>query len=244
MVTTLFSTLTEQGKTTAVKRLIEDSTPRDDFFLLAILSVLMAVFGLLLNSPAVIIGSMLIAPLLSPILGISLGIVMADTRLIFRSLLTLTKAVAWSIPSAAIATLLFASQAGLSPELNPEILARTEPSILYLAVAVIAGLAASFALIKPNLNASLPGVAISVALIPPLAVTGIGLARFDWAMMTDSFILFLINAVSIIFASMVVFSLMNLYAKRPVAEKEIDKEDKKLEQEKQVAEQEANTPTK
>lgn len=244
MATTLFRAMTEQDKTVAVKRLIEESTPHDDFFLLAILSILMAVFGLLLNSPAVIIGSMLIAPLLSPILGISLGIVMADTRLIFRSLLTLSKAIAWSIPFAAIATLLFASQAGLSPELNPEIISRTEPSILYLAVAVVAGMAASFALIKPNLNASLPGVAISVALIPPLAVTGIGLARFDWAMMTDSFILFLINAVSIIFASMVVFSLMNLYVKRSVAEKQIDKEDKKLEDEKKAAEKEAKAPIK
>lgn len=236
MLTTLFSSMTEKDKTAAVKRLIEDSSPHDDFFLLTILSVLMAVFGLLLNSVAVIIGSMLIAPLLSPILGVSLGVVMADGRLIFRSLWTLAKAIAWSIPSAAIATLLFASQAGLDRSFNSEILARTEPSILYIGVAVVAGLAASFAMIKPHLNASLPGVAISVALIPPLAVTGIGLARFNWPMMTDSFILFLINAVSIVFASMVVFSLMNLYVKRAVAEKEIEKEDRKLEAEKAAAE--------
>lgn len=227
--------MTESEKTDAVKRLIEESTPRDDFFFFTILSVLMAVFGLLLNNGAIIIGSMLIAPLLSPILGISLGIVMADSRFILRSFWTVTKALAYSIPIAAIATLLFASQAGLSPELNPEILSRTEPSVLYIAVAVVAGLAASFAMTKPKLNASLPGVAISVALIPPIAVTGIGLAQFDWAMMTDSFVLFLLNIISIIFASMIIFSLMNLYMKRPVAEKEIEKEDRKLEQEKEHA---------
>lgn len=227
--------MTEADKNKAIKRLIEESTPRDDFFLLAVLSVLMASLGLLLNSVAVIIGSMLIAPLLSPILGVSLGIVMADGRLILRSFWTLAKAVGFSVPASAVTTLLFASQAGLGPGLNPEILARTQPSILAIAVAVVAGLAASFAIIKPHLNASLPGVAISVALIPPLAVTGIGLARFNWTIVTDSFLLFLANAVGIVFASMVVFSLMNLYVKRPVAEKEIDKEDRRLEQEKAQA---------
>ncbi len=235
MATTLFRNLTEKDKNSAIKRLIEESTPRDDFFLLAVLSVLMAVFGLLLDSVAVIIGSMLIAPLLSPILGVSLGVVMADTRLISRSLLTIGKAIAWTVPAAAIATLLFASQAELGPELNAEIIARTEPSIIYIAIAIVAGAAASFALIKPHLNASLPGVAISVAIIPPLAVTGIGLARFDWAMMTDSFILFAINGIAIVFASMIIFSLMNLYVKRPVADREIKKEDEKLEKEKEEA---------
>ncbi len=235
MATTLFRTLTETDKNQAIKRLIEESTPRDDFFLLTVLSILMAVLGLLMDSVAVVIGSMLIAPLLSPILGISLGIVMADTRLIGRSALTIGKALTWSIPTAAVATLLFSSQAGLDAGLNQEILSRTQPSILNMAIAVVAGAAASFALIKPHLNASLPGVAISVAIIPPLAVTGIGLARFDWAMMTDSFILFVINAIAIIFASMVIFSLMNLYVKRPVADKVIDKEDRELKKEKEAA---------
>lgn len=243
MATTLFSTLTEKDKNEAVRRLIEESTPRDDFFLLSVLSVLMAVFGLLTNNVAVIIGSMLIAPLLSPILSISLGVVMADTRLIMRSLWTLLKSLAWTIPAAAIATLLFMSQAGLTEELNTEILTRTEPTVIAIAIAIVAGAAASFALIKPQLNATLPGVAIAVAIIPPLAVTGIGLARFDWAMATDSFILFLVNCISIIFASMVVFSLMNLYVKRPVAEKAIEKEDKVLAEEKRKAKQQAEEKT-
>jgi uncharacterized hydrophobic protein (TIGR00271 family) len=236
MTTTLFSTLTESDKNKAIKRLIEDSTPRDDFFLMTVLSVLMASFGLLIDSVAVIIGSMLIAPLLSPILGLSLGIVMADPRLILRSFWTVVKAVIWAIPAAALVTFLFTSQAGLDANLNTEILSRTEPSVINIAIAVVAGAAASFALIKPQLSATLPGVAISVAIIPPLAVTGIGLARFDVALFTDSFILFVINAISIIFASMIVFSLMNLYVKRSVAEKAIDQEDEAFVKEKAVAE--------
>ena len=123
--------------------------------------------------------------------------------------------------------------------MNPEILARTQPSLIYGTVAMIAGLAASFALIKPQLSATLPGTAISVALIPPLAVTGIGVARFDWGMITNSFILFLINAIGIIFASMVVFSLMHLYVKRDVASKTIKKENLAIEKEQKDAEKEA-----
>ena len=235
MATTLFRSLTEKDKNEAIARLIEESTPRDDFFLMTILAVSMATLGLLLNSTAVIIGSMLIAPLLSPILSTSLGVVMADPRLIYRSFYTIGKAILWSVPTAAIISLLFHSQAGLTSELNPEILARLEPSMINMMVAIVAGIAASFAMIKPQINASLPGVAISVALIPPLAVTGIGLSRFDWAIMSDSFLLFLLNAIAIVFASLVVFSLMNMYVKRPLADKTVEKEDKKLEQEKAQA---------
>ncbi len=239
MATTLFSTLTEKDKSDAIKRLIDESTPRDEFFLMTVLSVLMAAFGLLIDSSAVIIGSMLIAPLLSPILGVSLGVVMADSKLMMRSLITIGKALLWSIPAAAVVTLLFATQVDLGTAMNGEILARTEVSIVYIAIAVIAGFAASFALIKPQLSATLPGVAISVAIIPPLAVTGIGIANFNWNMITSSFILFLINAISIVFASMIVFSFMNLYVKRAVADKAIEEEDKELEADKKKAEKAA-----
>ncbi|OGD66884.1 TIGR00341 family protein [Candidatus Campbellbacteria bacterium RIFOXYC2_FULL_35_25] len=227
--------MTEKDKGNAVEHLICESTPRQDFFLLVILSVLMATFGLLINSVSIIIGSMLIAPILYPILGLSLGVVIADGKLITRSFYTLLKSVAFGIAGSAIITIFFSSNF----QMNPEILARTQPSLIYGTVAMIAGLAASFALIKPQLSATLPGTAISVALIPPLAVTGIGVARFDWGMITNSFILFLINAIGIIFASMVVFSLMHLYVKRDVASKTIKKENLAIEKEQKDAEKEA-----
>lgn len=240
MATTLFSSLTEQDKSTAVKRIIDESTPRDDFFLMTVLAVAMATLGLLLNSVVIIIGSMLIAPLLSPIMGISLGIVMADSKLIYRSLRTLGRAMLFTIPTAAIFALLFTSQSGLTGAFNQEILERTAPNVINILIAVIAGLAASFALIKPELNATLPGVAISVSLIPPLAVTGIGLAKLNWTVMTDSFILFLINVIAIVFANMVVFSLMHFYVKRSVAEKEIAVADKQLAEDREKARKEVN----
>ena len=229
MALVLFNNLTEKDKSKAIENLITESTPRQDFFLMVVLSVLMATFGLLINNVAVVIGSMLIAPILYPILGLSLGVVMADFKLISRSFYTLLKSMVFGIAAAALIALFFAP--------DHEILF-AEPSLIYVMIAIIAGLAASFALIKPQLSETLPGVAISVTLIPPLAATGIGIAKFDWNIISDSFVLFLVNAIGIIFASMIVFSLMHLYIKRMDARKAIKKEEKAVEREKENAEKE------
>ncbi|HBO17233.1 MAG: hypothetical protein UR69_C0002G0111 [Candidatus Moranbacteria bacterium GW2011_GWE2_35_2-] len=238
MTLVLFNNLTEKDKARAIENLICESTPRQDFFLLVVLSILMATFGLLIDSASVIIGSMLIAPILYPILSLSLGVVIADTKLIARSFYTILKSLTFGIAASAIVTVFFASNF----QENSEILARTQPSLIYAAIAIIAGFAASFALIKPHLSETLPGIAISVALMPPLAVTGIGIARFDWYIISNSFLLFLINAAGIIFASMIVFSLMHLYIKRQVASEAIKKElaAVKKELEKAKKEQEKN----
>jgi len=89
MEITLVTDLTEEDKAKAIEGLIASSSPRQDFFLMVVLSVLMATFGLLLNSPAVIIGSMLVAPILFPIMGLSMGIVMVQKKLIKRSVRTI-----------------------------------------------------------------------------------------------------------------------------------------------------------
>lgn len=223
----LFNNLTEKDKSDAVERLITNSTPHQEFFLMVIFSILMATFGLLLNSAAVVIGSMLIAPILYPILSLSLGIVMSDSKLISRAIYTVLKSVGIGIASAIIITLFFSAK---NYEATPEILARTEPSLLYVAVAIIAGLAVSFALVKPHLNETLPGIAVSVALIPPIAAIGIGIAKLDWVIVSGASMLLIINVLGIIFASMLIFSLMNLYLKKKVAIETAKKEDKKLEQ--------------
>jgi len=232
--------MTEQEKNQSIEKIIAESSPRHDFFLMVVLAVLMATFGLMLNNTAVVIGSMLVAPILSPLLSMSLGIVMADFKLIARSFITIVKSLGLAIPASTVVTLLFMATTDVNIQFNSEIISRMEPSILYAAIALVAGLAASFAMIKPNLNESLPGVAVSVALIPPLGVTGIGLAFLNWSMIANSFMLFLVNAVTIILASLVVFSLMNLYTKKPVAERVVEKEEKKMELEKKKANEVAN----
>jgi len=240
MPITLFSNLEEKDKTAAVKELINDSSPRQDFFLMIILSILMATFGLLINNITVIIGSMLIAPMLYPIMSLALGVVISDGKLLSRSLVTILKSVIFGLLAAILVTL-FADP--LTSFHSQDIINNTRPSLAYAAIAIIAGLAAAFALIKPHMNESMPGIAISVALIPPLAVTGIGLARWNREIISNGATLFLINIVGIAFAGIIIFSLMNLYVKKNIAQNAIKKDEKEIEKEIEDAENKKNETT-
>jgi len=229
----LFNNLTEKDKSESVKKLIANSSPRQGFFLMTILSVLMATFGLIINSIVVVIGSMLIAPILYPIMSLALGVVMSDQLTIRRSAITIVKSIFLGLVTATLITL-FAEP--LTKNYPQDIIANTQPSLAYAAIAIVAGLAASFALIKPKMSESLPGVAISVALIPPLAATGIGIARLDWQIISNASVLLIINIIGIVFASVIIFSLMNLYIKRNVARQAIKQEEKQIEKEVKKAE--------
>jgi uncharacterized hydrophobic protein (TIGR00271 family) len=221
-----FRNVSDADKSKAIEKLVKDSTPDYDFFFMVALSVLMATVGLWIDSSAVVIGSMLIAPILYPILSLSLGISMNDLKLMSRSLYAIFTSMTLGILAAAAVTLAFASNYTIY---TAEILDRTEPSLLYFIVAIVSGIAVSFALVRPELSETLVGIAVSVALIPPLAVVGIGVAKLDWFIISGSAILFLVNIVGIIFASMVSFSLLNLYSKRYVAETAIQRENQRIE---------------
>lgn len=241
MVLVLFRNLTEKDKSDAVERLIKSSTPTQDFFFMIILSILTATFGLITNNAAVIIGSMLIAPMLYPLLSLALGITISDSGLVSRSFFTTLKSFAYGVLASTIAALLFSSH---FTSLTPEIMSRVEPTLPFFAIAIVAGLAGSFALVKPQLNETLPGIAISVALIPPLAVLGIGIAKINWQIISGSLLLFIVNAIGIVFAGMVVFSMMNFYVKRSEAKKTVKREDKRVEREKKRAEKQAEKESK
>ena len=228
-----FRAIEEDGKAHAVRRLMESSTPDFDYFYMAGLSVAMATLGLIADSAAIVIGSMLIAPVLFPLLSFSLGLVMSDNKVLTRSTYTLLQSIGLGVLIAFCSTLLFAH--GIEP--SSEIMSRTEPSLLYLFVAVVAGMAASFALAKPEWNVTLPGIAISVALIPPLAVVGIGLAKFNLQIISGSIVMLAINIIGVVVASMVTFSLMNLYEKRHIAQSTIRKEDEKVQETKEAIEE-------
>lgn len=220
--------VSEADKTKAIERLIEDSTPDFDFFLMVTLSMLMAAFGLLLDSTAVVIGSMLIAPILYPTVSLALGVSLSDYKLIGRSFSSIVKAMAFGVGSAVLVSLF----SGIDTYLTNEVVSRTVPSLLYFAVAVVSGMAVSYSLVKPKLSETLPGIAVSVALIPPLAVVGIGIANLDWAVVAGSFVLFVVNVIGIVFACMVSFSLMDVQGKKKVAESAIEKEERRVEKEK------------
>ncbi len=221
-----FRIATQKEKSIAVARLVKASTGDLDFYLFALLGTAMACLGLVLDSPEIVIGSMLIAPILYPILSLALGAVLLDSMLVLRSLRTLVLSVGAAFTTAfAVAVLLHPP----SLEFSSQIFARTELSFLYFIVACISGFAASYALVNANVNETLPGVAISVSLVPPLAVVGITAAALAWDLALVALSLFLVNVAGVIFASMVAFTLMDLHSVRRIADSAIGQEERRLE---------------
>ena len=149
------------------------------FFVLVAASSVIVTFGLLLDSPVVVIGAMLVAPLMTPIFSFSMALIRGRSKLLERSLRTEFYGVVLAILVAVFIGLLVPE-----PELTHEILSRTHPNLFDLAVALAAGLAGAFSMAhKEEINPALPGVAIAVALLPPLGVVGIGLSmrrRLTW----------------------------------------------------------------
>ena len=147
------------------------SFPTTSFFVLLALSSAIATFGLLANSAPAIIGAMIIAPLMTPIMGLSYGVVQTSWSQIVRSAMTVFLGVV------VVMAISFLSARYIEIKVaGTEMLSRAFPSLLDLGVAIAAGAAGAFSLSRESIKNSLAGVAISVSLVPPLAVAGIGLA--------------------------------------------------------------------
>lgn len=177
------------------------STP--SFIVLMILSVLLAACGLYADSSPVIIGAMILAPLMAPIISLSMGISRQDQSLIITSVTTLGRGILLAMGCAAIVAVLLPLQS-----ITREISARLSPNLLDLGVAVLSGIAGAYAHARQEIARSLAGVAIAVALVPPLVVSGIGVGWFNWDVFFGAFLLFLTNLVGILFAATITFSLL------------------------------------
>mgnify|MGYP003331309033 CR=1 FL=1 len=196
-------------------QLREASEPDFDYFVLVLLSCTIATFGLLIDSAATIIGAMLVAPLMSPILGLGLASIRGDTTLLRDAAIALFRGAVFAVLLAIFITWTNARLPFISlQELPVEVLARTRPSPIDLGVAVAGGLAATFALVQPNLSAALPGVAIATALMPPLCTIGIGIALGDWEVATGATLLFITNAVTIAASAIALFFAMGFAPRR------------------------------
>ncbi|MDH7571361.1 MAG: TIGR00341 family protein, partial [Armatimonadota bacterium] len=183
----------------------EMSAPTRSFYVMVAISTIIAGYGLLANSTAVVIGAMLVAPLMGPIFGIALGLCTGDRQLLRQAALSEVLGVALAV---AVGFLI-----GVMPlrmEYGSEIAARTEPTLYDIIVALAAGLAGAYALINPKISPALPGVAMAVALVPPLSTCGLCLAahRWDWGL--GAFLLFFANFLAIELAAALVFTLSGL----------------------------------
>lgn len=180
-----------------IERIVEDSGWSPRYAFMTMMSAGIAVLGLLLSSPAVVIGAMLISPLMSPILGFGFSLALFDFSEMRRSLFALVVGSALAVAFTALIVLASPLQAATA-----EIIARTRPNLFDLGVALFAALAGTFAIIRGR-GETIVGVAIATALMPPLAVVGYGLATWNMPVLGGSLALFATNFMTIALAATV-----------------------------------------
>jgi uncharacterized hydrophobic protein (TIGR00271 family) len=200
--------VTSERARIVIEEIAEGSEPGIRFYILVIVSTMIAGFGLTMNSTAVIIGAMLVAPLMTPIFGMALALIRSDAHLFGRAARAEIVGVVTAILMGIVLGMIYPA---LEP--TPEMLARTEPQLFDLLVAVFSGFAGAYALVDEKLSPALPGVAIATAIVPPLANTGLCFAVGAYAGGVGSFLLFFSNFLSILLVASLVFWFFGMTGK-------------------------------
>lgn len=199
----LFTHAIEEDFKELFLQLRENAQAHSSFISLMLLSSLVASLGLFLSSPAVIIGAMVLAPLMSPIISLAMALLRNDQTLLKKSLSTIIIGVFLAISMAALLALIIPIT-----RITPEMAGRLHPNLLDLGVAVFSGMAGAYAHARESIMKSMPGVAIAVALVPPLCVAGIGIGWWDWQVISGAALLFLTNLVGIALAAALTFFVL------------------------------------
>jgi uncharacterized hydrophobic protein (TIGR00271 family) len=187
---------------------------RSGFVIMLLLSAVIATAGVITDSTATVIGAMIIAPLGTPILGIALGIVTGRAGLVARSTLWVAGGLAAVVAVGALFSFAVIDPADLAS--NSQVSGRTSPTLMDLVAALATGVAGAFAMCRRDLSAVLPGVAIAISLVPPLAVVGVCAGQGQWNLAFGAFLLFFSNVVAMIIAGSAVFTLAG-YTRDPDA---------------------------
>lgn len=207
----------------AAERLVEESRADDDFYLFLCASVFITTIGLEISSPIVIIGAMLVAPMLYPILALGLAVVTSSQHAIKRALVIIGKSAVISIGISLVTSFLIdVNRTGLTEQLNLLI----EPDLfLFFLISLAAGVVASFSWVTQKTAMSLPGIAITVSLVPPIAAVGVALTMLSQPLFVGSLMLFMINLLGIVMSSVIVFSLFGFQRARVWQDERIRKEE-------------------
>ncbi|MEL7497166.1 MAG: DUF389 domain-containing protein [Planctomycetota bacterium] len=187
-----------------VDRLTSNSNFDFDFCALISLSTLIAALGLIQNSAAVVIGAMLVAPLMTPLVAIGLALVQGNERLLKSALV----AVFYGFSVALLIGVIVGGFVNLTMHdytLGSELRSRGVPNLLDLIVALASGVAAAYAMGRPHLISALPGVAIAAALVPPIATSGVAIALGQFAIGGGALLLFFTNIVAIVLGTTITF---------------------------------------
>ena len=180
-------------------RIESNALPSKMYFIMNILSAIIASYGLVTNSAAVVIGAMLVAMMLGPITGIALAIIDHRMPLLRKSLFTV-------IAGVSLVVLVGFIVGGLHTEqpLSAEILSRTQPTSMDLMIALAGGTAGAYAMVSPHLSVAVVGVAVATALVPPLAASGILFANGEIQMGLGALLLAMTNIIAIQFTNALV----------------------------------------
>ena len=202
----------------AVVHLVEQGTLGSGYYMLLILAALIVTPGLLIDNVSVIIGGMILAPLMIPLLSISLALVAGSLVGFLRSVKILVISIVITLATSAFMTVIL-SRAYNVVNWIPE---QISPGI-YIFIAFCSGTAGAFAWVKKDLSASIAGVAVAVSLLPPLCAAGIGMALGELSLVRNSLVLFAANLVGICMAAFIVFWVLGFLDAAKMEEKEIEK---------------------
>jgi len=187
--------------------LCKDSRLTQNYLVLTLSSCAIATLGLVIDSSAVIIGAMIIAPLILPIRGFAFAALEGDRELLRMSAIAIAAGT-----MLAIACSWVVGQTINLPEFGSEILSRTQPTLIDLSIAIVAGGVSGYAKIRPAIGDAIPGTAIAVALMPPICVVGLALSQGEWHAAQGAGLLYLTNLIGINLACLAVYVLSG-YAK-------------------------------
>ena len=198
-----FSHASQAQYATLFTNLRDESKFNASFMILLTLSAIIATFGLFINSSSVIIGAMLLAPLMQPIVSLSMGVLRQDVTLEVNAFKTIAIGVMTVLLTSALISWFIPIE-----KLTSEMSGRLYPTILDLFVAIASGAAAAYAKSNEKVLGSLAGVAIAVALVPPITVAGIGIGWGSWHIFSSAFLLFMTNLVGIVFSAAFTFVIL------------------------------------
>ncbi len=213
----------QENKKIFVSSIINSSAPKTDFYLMVSLSTLITALGLISDNIALVIAGMIVAPLLSPILAMSLGSIIANFKVFGRSIRIFILATLLSIVFSTLTGIIFNINC-----LDILLIKKMEISWLTFTISIIAGITASYAWTRPNSKDYLSGIAIAVTIIPPLTSLGLILANMEFELFIYILKFFLMNVWGIFLGGLLVFSFMNLYQVKKKIIKEVAKEEKEL----------------
>ncbi len=202
--------VTDTGRAKAVAEVLENTVPDSDFYILVVGAALLAASGILLDSIPVLIASMVVAPLMWPLLGLSLGIVSKDGRLVGRTLCMLVASMAIALGVAALGAWIAIKYFSWNIQ---GIFISFSPNYFFdVFIALVSGAIAAYGLVRTKVGGAMTGIGIAVSLMPPLVATGVGIYASK-ILSHAAFTIFILNVAGIMLASAVTFALLKVKSK-------------------------------